>query len=61
MSECFICSTNHRVCKDERKKGEKAPVKFVRVSDAYYKRYIHPRNVNKTVIVNDKCAGDQPN
>ena len=31
------------------------------VSDACYKRYTHPRNVNKTVPVGDECAGDQPN
>ena len=36
-------------------------VTSVRVSDACYKHYTHPRNVNKTVSVSDECAGDQPN
>ena len=36
-------------------------VTFVWVSDACYKRYIHPRNINKTVTVGDEQAGDQPN
>ena len=36
-------------------------VTSVWVSDACYKRYTHPRKVNKTVIVADECTEDQPN
>ena len=36
-------------------------VTSVWVSDACYKHYTHPRNINKTVSVGDECAGDQPN
>ena len=35
-------------------------VTAVWVSDACYKRYTHPRNVNNTVTVCDECAGDHP-
>lgn len=36
-------------------------VTSVWVSDACYKCYTHPRNVNRTLTIGDECAGDQLN
>ena len=57
--ECFICSTNHRVYKEKGRALSNST--SVWVSDACYKCFTHPRNVNKTMTVNDKFAGDHPN